>query len=67
MKREQFEIEGMTCEHCVKSVQKELSKLDIKVKGVKVGSADIKYDATKVSKEQIAAAINEAGYKLVNA
>lgn len=67
MKREQFKIEGMTCEHCIKSVLKELSKLDVKIKDVKVGLADIKYDATKVSREQIAAAINEAGYKLVNA
>ena len=67
MKKEQLKIEGMTCEHCIKAVQKELSKLDIKIKGVKVGSADIKYDAAKVNKEQIAAAINEAGYKLVDA
>jgi len=67
MYREQLKIDGMTCEHCVMAVRKELSKLELNIIEVNIGSADIEYDSTKVNKEQIAAAISEAGYKLINA
>ncbi len=66
MKTEQITIEGMTCGHCTMSVKKELTKIGVEVLDVLVGSAEIKYDPAKVNKEQIAAAIDEAGYKLVN-
>ena len=64
-------VEGMTCSHCVSSVTEELSQLagvknvdiDLVVGGVSrvtVGSE------TTLDADQIAAAIDEAGYELVD-
>ena len=66
MKSEELQIEGMSCGHCVMSVKKELGKItNLLVEDVRIGSAKVKYDETKISREQIAAVINEAGYRLV--
>lgn len=66
MKSEELKIEGMSCGHCVMSVQKELSKLaNVMVEDVTVGRAQVKYDETKVGVQDLARAIDEAGYKLV--
>lgn len=66
MKSEDLQIEGMSCGHCVMSVKKELGKLaGLLVEEVKIGSAKVKYDETKVSREKIAAVIEEAGYRLI--
>jgi copper chaperone len=65
MKLEKINIEGMSCGHCVMAVKKELGKLPISVKDVKVGSAEVEYDESKVSKKDIENAVEEAGYKVV--
>jgi len=65
MKNEVIKIEGMSCEHCVMAVRKELSKLDLNLKDVKIGSAEVEYDEDKVKNSDIEKAIEEAGYKLV--
>lgn len=63
-----LKIEGMTCGHCEMSVTKELSKLvganEIKVSAAE-GTANLKIDDS-VSREEISAAIDEAGYKLIS-
>ena len=60
-------IEGMTCGHCEMSVGKELSKLagakDVKV-SAQQGSAHLTVDDS-VDQAAIAAAVEEAGYKLI--
>jgi copper chaperone len=67
MKSEELKIEGMGCHHCVISVQKELEKLDgLKVNKVRIGTAKVEYDDSKITKEEIARAIENAGYKLVS-
>ena len=65
MKNDQLKIQGMSCQHCVMTVKKELSKLNISVKDVQIGSADIEYDETKVTRNDIEKAVEEAGYKVV--
>ena len=66
MRSEDLQIEGMSCGHCVMSVKKELGKLaGLLVEDVKIGSAKVKYDETKVSREKIAEVIGQAGYRLV--
>lgn len=58
-----FTIQGMTCGSCVARVSNALAKLNgILDKQVAVGSAVVKYDTSKVSAEQIAAAISKIGY-----
>ncbi|MCX6151961.1 MAG: cation transporter [Ignavibacteriales bacterium] len=60
-----LKIEGMNCNHCVMAVKKELSKLNLKIIDVSIGSAQIEYDESKLPKEDISKAISEAGYRLV--
>lgn len=60
-----FKIEGMSCGHCVMAVEKELNKLDLKKKKVKIGTAKVKYDPDKVSETEIVSAIEQAGYKVI--
>lgn len=63
-----LKIEGMTCGHCVSSVTKELEK----VAGVSEVSVDLATASAhisaenSVSQEQLQAAIDEAGYKLIS-
>ena len=61
-----FKIDGMSCQHCVMAVKKEIQKLDVKNLDVKIGEASVEFDETKVSEENIKDAIEEAGYNVVN-
>ncbi|TAK64428.1 MAG: copper chaperone [Bacteroidetes bacterium] len=66
MKRQELNIEGMSCNHCVMAVKKALSNVaGITVETVEIGKARVQYDETKVNESQLALAIEEAGYKLV--
>ncbi len=63
MKNQSIAIKGMTCGHCVMSVRKELSKLDgVKINAVKIGSAEVTVDETKVKEQTLRNAVEEAGY-----
>jgi len=64
MTKEKIKIDGMSCGHCVMAVRKELMKIPIKIKDVSIGSAEIEYDETKVSSNDIKSAINNAGYSV---
>ena len=67
MKTTDLKIEGMSCNHCVMAVKKELSKIEnVKVEDVQIGSAKVEYDENKVDTKVFAEAIEEAGYKLLN-
>jgi copper chaperone len=66
MKTTILNIEGMHCGHCVMAVRKELSKLQSTiVEDVQIGYAKVQFDETKVTDEQLAHAIEEAGYRLI--
>ncbi|MEW6196093.1 MAG: cation transporter [Bacteroidota bacterium] len=64
MKSIELKIEGMTCGHCVMAVKKELSKLNLESADVNIGSAQIKFDESKVTIFSIENAIETAGYKV---
>lgn len=66
MKSETLKIEGMSCNHCVMAVKKKLSKLNVEVKSISIGSAEVSYDENTVSKDAIIRAVDEAGYKVIN-
>lgn len=62
-----FVVTGMTCDGCSKKVSTELAKIEgVEVKGVcfKSGHAVVKYDAEKVKREDVVAAIEKAGFKV---
>jgi len=60
-----IKIDGMSCQHCVMAVKKEIQKLDVKNLDVKIGEASVEFDESKVSEEKINKAIEEAGYIVV--
>jgi copper chaperone len=67
MTTKELKIEGMSCNHCVMAVRKGLSKLEsVRVDDVQIGSAKVEYDESKVDEKALAAAVEEAGYKVVN-
>lgn len=70
--REHYQVNGMTCGHCVSSVTEELSGLE----GVQSVSVDLNAGGTSrvmvvsskpIPAEAVRAAVSEAGYDLVNA
>ena len=62
-------IEGMSCQHCVKAVEKALSALsgvsDVTVELAKKQAAITLNDAA-VSNEALKAAVEEAGYEVLD-
>ena len=60
-------IEGMSCQHCVMAVKKALGGVPgILESNVQIGSAVVKYDESKIIKEDIETKIEDAGYKVTN-
>jgi copper chaperone len=59
-------VEGMTCEHCVKTVTQALLALP-GVESAKVdlarGTASVTYDGSRVSSDQLTRTIRSAGYQ----
>jgi len=64
MKKE-YNIEGMSCNHCKMSVEKHLSKLNLKNVQVEIGSTKVEYDENKIDEKEIVQAIERAGYKVI--
>jgi len=64
MKKE-FRIEGMSCNHCVMAVQKNLSKIKLIKFKVSIGSAKVEFDENEIAEEAIIKAIEDAGYKVL--
>ena len=68
MKKEVFNIEGMTCAACAKAIERSSKKLE-GVEEANVNFAfeklNITFDESKVNKEDIKKAIEKAGYKLL--
>jgi copper chaperone CopZ len=63
MQRVALTIEGMSCGHCVRAVDRALKALPgVQVEQVAVGSAVVAYDPAVVEPERIEAAISEEGY-----
>lgn len=56
-------IEGMTCEHCVRAVDNRLRRTPgVQVDRVVVGAVDLRYDASKISLDEISEVISDEGY-----
>ena len=67
MTKQELTIQGMSCNHCVMHVKKELGKLNgLKVENVEIGKAQVEFEESIVTQERIAKAIEDAGYKLVS-
>ena len=60
-----LKIDGMGCEHCIKSIREALEEIKgIKVLDVKIGSAEVEVENDSVLNE-IKEKLDDAGYDLV--
>lgn len=63
-----YKVTGMTCDHCVRAVTNEVSKLD----GVQAVQVDLATGAVAVTSEEplddaaVRAAVDEAGYEVAS-
>ncbi len=56
-------ISGMSCGHCLNSVNKALASLPgILVRGVQMGRAEVSYEPGAIEPSQVIAAVEDAGY-----
>ena len=63
MKSLTLKIDGMSCGHCVMSVQKALRALDgVQVDQVLVGSAQLQFDPARRKVDEILEAIRDEGF-----
>ncbi|MCC3375268.1 cation transporter [Cohnella sp. REN36] len=61
-----LKVEGMSCGHCVNSIEGALRELGASGKvNLSGGTVDVAYDESKLSMADIQAAIEEQGYELV--
>jgi copper chaperone len=68
MKRVRFEVNGMTCGHCVSAVKKAASSVDgVTVESVEIGTVLISLDDTQATVGDVVDAIGDAGYEAAEA
>ncbi|HEY7408821.1 MAG TPA: heavy-metal-associated domain-containing protein [Gemmatimonadaceae bacterium] len=57
-------IRGMSCGHCVARVTKSLGALDgLEIDAVRIGAAELRFDPTRRSVDDILEAVRDAGYE----
>ena len=56
-----LKISGMSCDHCVMHVRKELAKIT-SVKDVRIGSAVVEVDEERTKADDLRRAVAQAGY-----
>jgi copper chaperone len=64
-----YAVSGMTCEHCVHAVRTELTELagvqDVRIELVPGGQSAVTVDSAQpLTRDEVAAAVDEAGYEL---
>lgn len=61
-----LKVEGMSCNHCVQSVEGALQKIGVSGKvDLAKGTVAVEFDAQKVTPEKIKEAITDQGYDIV--
>ena len=60
-----LKIEGMSCQHCVMSVKKAVENIKgVASAEISIGNAKVTFDGSKTNKNEIAKAVEDAGYKV---
>ena len=61
----ELNIEGMNCNHCVRSIRNELGRIPgVTVEAVEIGKVRITIEDERVSRQSIESAVTRAGYSL---
>ncbi|HMQ78750.1 MAG: heavy-metal-associated domain-containing protein [Ignavibacteria bacterium] len=63
---ETINIAGMTCDHCIKSIDEVIKKLPVDKYEVKLGSLYVEYNSEKIERKEILDAITESGFDVIN-
>jgi copper chaperone len=63
---ETINISGMTCNHCIKSVDEAIKMLPVDKYEVKLGSLYVEYNPDKIERNEIINAVSDSGYVVVN-
>jgi copper chaperone CopZ len=66
MKTTRLNVAGMTCGHCVQTVEKSLrNQTGVRNATVHLdsGAAEVEYEESRVAPEQLVAAVRESGYE----
>jgi copper chaperone len=59
-------IGGMSCDHCLRAVRGALAAIPgVEIDTIRIGSASLRIDPTKATVDQLVAAIDEAGYEVL--
>jgi copper chaperone CopZ len=68
MDEKTYTIEGMTCDHCVQAVTDELMTVSgVDIVEIDLGNGRVRVTGENFTDEQVRAAVDEAGYALVDA
>ena len=62
----EMRVDGMTCQGCVRTVEKKLSSIDgVEYAHVNLGAANatVEFDDSKTKAEKLIAAVEQVGYK----
>jgi copper chaperone len=66
MKKEVLQVKGMSCNHCVNTIEGALQKIHVKVKvDLSTKTVSVEYDDSKVSLDAIKEVIEDQGYDIV--
>jgi copper chaperone len=61
-----MKIEGMSCQHCVMRVRKAVDQLPgVSRSDVKVGTALVEYDESRIKATDLEQAVEQAGYRVI--
>jgi copper chaperone len=64
MKKVQFEVNGMSCGHCVNAVKTAAESVDgVTVDSVRIGTVAVSLDEDRANVGQVVDAIADAGYE----
>ncbi|MEK3912327.1 copper ion binding protein [Paenibacillus sp. FSL H7-0331] len=66
MRKQTLQVEGMSCQHCVISIEGALKEIGAAGKvNLASGTVDVAYEENRVSIEAVKEAIEEQGYDVV--
>lgn len=61
-----FKVDGMSCHHCIKAIEKQFEKAGLKNYKVQIGLIEIDLDENIITVEKLKSIVEEAGYNIVN-
>ncbi len=64
MEKVTLKVDGMTCGHCVRSVEKALRSVEgVQLEQLAIGSATVSFDPTRTTVGALIDAVSDAGYE----